>query len=193
MQSNDNAPEQPESHSPVLAPDNNLRGYILTAMFAGTAAAGGYMLMFIPNIEVITAVLFLAGLKLGVKRGIMASFTASLIYFGLNPQGTFPPLLAAQIIGISAAPVCGFLYRPFKLKSYRLIILGLFAFAITIWYDLITTLAFPISAGFDYRAILITLSLGIIPSIIHIGGNVAIFVILMPTLQNRLERFQPDI
>ena len=182
--------ENLERRTSNIAPDNRLRGYVFTAMFAGIAAAGGYLLMFIPNVEIITAVLFMAGFQLGLMRGILASTVASIIYFGLNPQGTFPPLFVAQVIGIAAAPMFGNFYRTLKSKPNRWIYLALFAFFATLWYDLLTTIAYPLSVGFDYRGILVTLSLGIIPSLIHIIGNVIIFVILVPIIQKHLERFQ---
>ena len=164
-----------------LTPDQTLRGYILTAMFAGVAAAAGYMLMFIPNIEAVTLILFIAGYKLGIKRGILASIIAALLYFGLNPQGgLFPPLLAAQIIGVSAAPILGVLLHLLKPMILRLLSLPIAAIIATVWYDLLTNLAYPLSIGLNYKGILITLSAGIPFSLVHIISNVIIFTVFIP-------------
>ncbi len=164
-----------------LAPDRTLRGYILTAMFAGVAAAAGYMLMFIPNIEAVTLVLFVAGYKLGIKRGILAAIIAAVLYFGLNPQGgLFPPLLVAQIIGVAAAPILGALFRLLKPLILRLLSLPVMAIIATAWYDLLTNLAYPLSIGLNYKGILITLSAGIPFSLVHNISNVIIFAVFIP-------------
>jgi len=150
-------------------------------MFAGVAAAAGYMLMFIPNIEAVTLVLFVAGYKLGIKRGILAAIIAAFLYFGLNPQGgLFPPLLTAQIIGVSAAPVLGALFRLLKSLVLRLLSLPILAIIATVWYDLLTNLAYPLSIGLNYKGILITLSAGIPFSLVHNISNVIIFSVFIP-------------
>ncbi len=173
-----------------ITPDRQFRDYILTAMFAGVAAAAGYLLMSLPNIEAVTAILFSAGYTLGRKRGILAALVAALLYFGLNPQGgLFPPLLVAQIIGIAAAPVLGDILRRLNPQGgYRRLYLVFAAVTATIWFDLLTNLAFPLAAGFDPRGILITLSAGIPFSLIHITGNVVIFITLVPLFLNVLKK-----
>jgi hypothetical protein len=206
------------------APDNKLRGYVLTALFAGTAAAAGYLLIFIPNIEAITAILFCAGYALGFKRGILASVIAALLYFGMNPQGFFLPLLIAQIIGISSAPVAGALYRSSALnnncQTRRLtahtnmtayinitahsnltthldingrIYLVFSALIVTLWYDLLSNLAFPLTAGLGIRGITAMLIGGIIPSLIHITGNIVIFNLIIPPVLNLINRRFPVV
>jgi len=168
------------------APEKQLRGYVLTAMFAGVAAASGYMLMVVPNVEAITSVVFIAGYTIGLKRGILAATIAALLYFGLNPQGgLFPPLLLAQIIGLTAAPVAGAVFHSFRGKSIPdHIYLGLSAFIITLWYDLLTNLSFPLIAGFDFGGTAAWLTAGIPASLLHIGTNTAIFILVVPRILN---------
>ena len=171
---------------------NRLKALVLTALFAGTAAAGGYILMAVPNVELITAILFLAGYVLGVLRGLTAAMVAGLLYFGLNPQGgLFPPLLAAQLTGMAAAPLAGSLVAGIPMQGWRLsFILGLTGMAVTIWYDLLTNLAFPLAVGFDVRGIIATLILGIPFAVVHIGSNAAIFAIVLPPLIRLVRRHQ---
>jgi len=179
-------PDKPDGESirqiSNIAPDAKLRGYVLTAMFAGIAAAAGYMLMLVPNIEAVTAILFTAGYVLGFRRGILAALIAAVLYFGLNPQGgLFPPLLAAQILGVALAPILGVYYRLLNPQGvYRYLCLALAALTATLWYDFLTNLAFPLSVGLDMKGILIMLTTGIPFSLIHIAGNIAIFIILVP-------------
>ena len=163
-------------------------------MFAAVAATVGYILMSVPNIEGVTAVLFVAGYVLNFRLGVLAAVIAALLYFGLNPQGgMFPPLLAAQVLGIAAAPIAGATLRSLK-RSYPILYLylGLSAVIVTIWYDLLTNIAFPLSAGFDFRGIMVTLAAGIPFSLIHIAGNTAVFVLIIPAVLKVVDRYIPS-
>lgn len=173
-----------------LAPENQLRGYVLTAMFAGVGAAAGYLLMVIPNVEAITSVAFIAGYTIGFKRGILAAVITALLYFGLNPQGgLFPPLLMAQIIGLTAAPVAGASLRIFRTQGvYNRLYLGFSALVVTLWYDLLTNLSFPLVAGFDTRGVLTWLIAGIPASLLHIATNIIIFILIIPPILNLINR-----
>ena len=168
----------------------SLRALVLTALLAGAAVAGGYTLMAVPNVEVVTAILFIAGYAVGLGRGLIAAVTASLIYFGLNPQGgSFPPLLAAQVLGMGAAPLAGSLMVRISSSALRQrILLGSMGLIITLWYDIHTNLAFPFYAGMNAKGIAATLVLGIPFSAVHIASNVAIFMFLVPPLMKLLRR-----
>lgn len=162
---------------------NRLSGYILTALFAGISAAVGYLLIAVPNVEAVTLMLFLSGWTLGLKKGLISAFIASVLYFGFNPQGTFPPLLAAQIIGSLAAPFAGYTLR--KCDGTKLMdrtMMALTAFIVTLWFDLLTNLAYPLTAGFDFKGLIVVLLGGIPFSVVHIGVNIAMFVLVAPLL-----------
>ncbi len=167
-----------------------LQKTVLTALFAAVAAAGGYLLIAIPNVEIFTLILFLAGWGLGLGNGMAAAVVAAILYFGFNPQGGFfPPLLVAQILGAIAAPTAGSLIRRIHLskKVFRIFLI-LSAIIITLWFDILTNLAFPLTAGFDMRGIIATLIAGIPFALIHIGSNAVIFAILAPPLIELLKR-----
>jgi len=157
---------------------------------AGVAATGGYLLAALPNVEIMTAVLFTAGYAVGRSLGVLSAVVASLIYFGLNPQGgLFPPLLAAQILGMSAAPLAGASWHRWAPAGWpRHLLLGAIALTLTLWYDLLTNLAFPLAVGFDKKGILLTLAAGIPFSAIHIASNALIFVFLVPPLLQLVQR-----
>ncbi|MBM3326124.1 MAG: hypothetical protein FJY65_03950 [Calditrichaeota bacterium] len=153
-------------------------------MFAAVAAAGGYLLIAIPNVEAFTVALFLAGWALGLGSGTAAATVAAVLYFGFNPQGGFfPPLLIAQIVGAIAAPVAGAALRKLQPQKTALqIYLIIAAFIVTLWFDILTNLAFPLTAGFDARGVIATLIAGIPFAVIHIGSNILIFALLAPSL-----------
>ena len=147
--------------------DNPLKGIVLTSLFAAAGAAGGYLLMFVPNVEVLTLFMFVSGYVLGFSRGITSSIIASVLYFGLNPQGgMFPPLLIAQILGLSIAPIAGALHfqttRKLSLSRFtKRLLIGLSAIIVTLLFDLLTNIAFPLSTGMGIKGVMSTLVLGI--------------------------------
>ena len=76
-----------------MVPNNLVRG----AIFCSIAIGMGFSLMLIPNIELITVVVFISGLYLGIRWGGLVGFTSMAIYSGMNPMGSgliFPPLFA---------------------------------------------------------------------------------------------------
>jgi len=78
-----------------------MRQSVQVALFASLCAALGFLLAPIPNIELFTFGLFMAGYALGAGGGAKAAMLAVILYYGMNPYGSsliFPPLFAAQLI-----------------------------------------------------------------------------------------------
>ena len=82
----------------------DLVNLVRASIFCAMAIAMGFSLKMIPNIELITVIIFLYGVTLNFKWGAIVGLVAMAIYSGLNPLGSglsFPPLYFAQIIGMS--------------------------------------------------------------------------------------------
>ena len=78
-----------------------MRRTVRVALFASLAAALGFLLAAVPNIELVTFSLFMGGYALGLRDGSLAACLAVALYYGLNPYGSsliFPPLFAAQLL-----------------------------------------------------------------------------------------------
>jgi len=153
---------------------------VLTALFAALAAAGGYLLIAVPNVELFTFGLYIAGYALGVARGFSVALIASLLYFGFNPQGgLYPPLLTAQICGSLAAPLTGRLRWRINIPARGLRIYdAVAALLVTLWFDLLTNLAYPLTAGFDSAGVIATLLAGIPFAMLHTSSNLLIFIFM---------------
>lgn len=166
----------------MTSPSYTQRSLVGVALFGALAAAGGYLLMAIPNVEVFTLLLLVAGYALGVRDGILATLVAAFLYFGLNPQGgLFPPLLMAQVLGLIPTPLIGRWLR----GRWEIIPRGWFipiALVLTFWYDLLTNTAYPLVAGLGLKGIITAISLGAPFAAIHIGSNILIFYLLAPSL-----------
>ena len=109
-----------------------LNSLIRASIFCAIAVGMGFSLMFIPNIELITVIVFLSGVNLGIGWGGLVGLTAMGIYSGLNPMGSglsFPPLFLMQIFGMAFTGIIGGLVRPLIIeKKNKCFINGRFSF-----------------------------------------------------------------
>jgi len=168
---------------------------ILTALFIALGVILGYLLIAIPNLELMTSTFFLSGILLGKKAGMTVGVLAAFIWSSLNPWGSglaFPPLLIAQCIGFGTAGLCGGIVRNVTvINQQRLItilIWGMSGFLITIFYDVLTNIAGFVLAGFSLSMIKNVLLAGIPLSVFHIISNIFIFAGVLPLVINRLNR-----
>ena len=166
-----------------------LNSLIRASIFSAIAVGMGFSLMFIPNIELITVIVFLAGVHLGIGWGGIVGLTAMGIYSGLNPMGSglsFPPLFLMQILGMAIAGIIGGLVRPLiigkKINLFLIVSLAITGFIITLIYDLLTLLAYPITAGLGFSGILAALFKGLGFTLLHEISNAVVFTVTVPPI-----------
>ncbi len=167
----------------------DLNRLVRASIFSALAIGAGFALLMIPNVELITVIIFTAGLSLGTGWGIMIGGTSEMIFSGLNPLGSglsFPPLLFTQIIGMAAVGgVGGLLTNTFLVKKYtkgRLVLLGVTGFLVTFIFDSLTTLSYPISAGFDISRTIGLYISGMGFTLLHQVANGFIFIVGIPRM-----------
>lgn len=170
-----------------MAENTNLTKLVRAAMFAALAVGLGYSLMLVPNVELITVIIFLSGLTLGIRWGILVGAVSEFIFSAMNPLGSslmFPPLIAAQIISMIIVGLAGGLLRPVffkkKLSFFRIVTIGLTGFLLTFIFDSLTTLSYPIGSGFDWPQIWGIYLSGIGFTIVHQLSNGFIFAVSVP-------------
>lgn len=133
----------------------------------------------LPNVELITLVIFLSGVLLGAKWGALVGAVCELTFSVLNPYGPAPPLVTiSQVLGqLAPGPAgalvaaAGIAHRPVAL---RMLVLGATGALVTVYFDLITNLATGILLG-QIRVALIG---GLPFALIHVGTNTALFALL---------------
>ncbi len=169
----------------------------ILSTFAALAVVFGYMLAFIPNIEIFTLTVFLSGFILGKKEGLIVGLLSSMIFTFFNPIGSSVvalPLFLYQIAHYSLTGLLGgFLRQYFNKREYFkpkddlyifpiLVILGLTGALITFFYDILSTFfgAMLFSQSVEY--FLTTYLSGIIFTTIHLIGNVLGFIFILPGL-----------
>ena len=97
-----------------------LNNLVRAAIFAALAVGMGFSLMLVPNIELITVIVFLSGVTLGKGWGGLVGGTAIFIYSGMNPMGSglsFPPLFFMQILSMIITGLAGGIFRPLFFKK----------------------------------------------------------------------------
>jgi hypothetical protein len=174
---------------------DSLRRTVRIALFASTAAALGFLLAPVPNIELFTFSLFVGGYALGLRAGAQAGFLAVLLYYGLNPYGSsllLPPLLATQLVAGILIPALGALYgrllpaeRPLWLRRLGLLP---FAAAAALALPLLPGLAFALFLGGSWQG---WMALGLLMTAWGFLFNLVVFYAGFPPLARQLERLSP--
>jgi|TARA_B100000809_G_scaffold243316_1_gene268218 hypothetical protein len=172
----------------------NLNNLVQAAIFAAMAIGLGFMFLLVPNLEFISVTVFLAGFTLGIGYGGMVGGTAILIYSVMNPLGSgliYLTLLAGQILAMAGIGIVGsFSKRLLKNETsfYRIGMAGGLGFLCTLWYDGITTLAYPISAGYTWDEAMAYAISGLLFTFMHLISNTVIFSVVVPGYLNRLSQ-----
>ena len=168
--------------------------YLLSAILIAMAVVLGYAFMFIPNVEVFTATVFIAGFLVGPVYGFLVGIIAEFIFSFFNPLGApMPFILAAQVLSMGVAGLAGGLLRNGRwigLKPLgRILYFGSVGFLITLFFDVLTTLSFSVfMVGLDASKLLATFLPGILFYITHIVVNTIIFSTLVPFILKRLHQ-----
>lgn len=158
-------------------------------VFIALTVALGYALMVIPNLEMITATVFIAGWLMGPGMGALIGLLSETIYSGLHPLGSgflFPPLLIAQVATIALVGFIGGLARKgeifFLANAGGYFGLALVGTMLTLIYDIATSLAYPLAAGFEGVQLWATLIAGLGLGGVHLISNAVIFFLIVPNI-----------
>ncbi|MCK4579694.1 MAG: hypothetical protein KAU50_12950 [Candidatus Marinimicrobia bacterium] len=161
----------------------------VAAMFVAIIVGVGWALAMVPNVEFITAVAFTAGACLGILKGTFIGIIGIFIFSATNPVGSglaFPLLLLAQMVSLGLIGAAGGLIA--KLPDKRLatrssrVVLAAAGLLLTIIYDGLTSITFPLFAGAPLSEIAAVLISGLVFTAIHQVSNTIIFFSLVPRL-----------
>ncbi len=185
--------QERSNHSPWL--ERKSFRIVLISTFSALAIVLGYLLAFIPNIEIFTLTIFLSGFILGKRDGMIIGFLSSLIFCFFNPLGPSPlPLLAFQIIhysitGLLGALLSGLLQkkRTFKVDDdlYKVSVMGIFAVIgalITLSFQIFSSLIYVLSYFGTISEFVPYFLTGALFTVVHIIGNTLGFIFILPGL-----------
>ncbi len=152
----------------------------------------------IPNVELFSLALFLAGVFLGLIEGLAVGFIAGVIFVFFNPNGpqTVPLVGLAQMQGFMLFGLVGGVLRSFVISKKTglvpVLLLILIGVALTLWYDLSTNLAFALLFG-PFWPVLIG---GLAFALVHIISNAVIFgmsSLVIGKIWKRIEFYMPPV
>lgn len=154
------------------------------AIFIALAVASGLSLIQVPNVELMTTVVFLSGLLLGSLRGALIGSLAMAIFSVFNPVGVpVLPVLVVQIFSMALFGLIGGLSNSWVGKvgfsPSSMIKSASLGCALTIFYDLGTNFGFAATFGLisEFWAIM---AAGLVFSLIHTITNGLLFAFLIP-------------
>ena len=165
----------------------------LVSTFTALAIVLGYLLAYIPNIELFTLTLFLSGFILGKRDGMTVGILSSFIFCFFNPFGASPlPLLTFQLMYYTLVGLLGALAHQLLRKKtfftpdedlYKtpvMIIFAIIGAMITIFFQMFSTLIDAISFYGTFDRFLPIFISGIPFTVTHIIGNTLGFIFILP-------------
>ncbi|MCK4779822.1 MAG: hypothetical protein KAT57_06530 [Candidatus Lokiarchaeota archaeon] len=167
----------------------------LISTFTALAIVLGYLLAYIPNIELFTLMIFLSGFILGKRDGMMIGLLSSFIFCYFNPFGSSPlPLLAFQLFHYSITGFLGALtndllqrkklFKPSEdlYKFSIMALLGIIGALITANFQIFSSIIYVLSFLGSLNEFLPYFLTGSIFTAIHIIGNTLGFIFILPGL-----------
>ncbi|MFX0080289.1 MAG: hypothetical protein ACFE94_00900 [Candidatus Hodarchaeota archaeon] len=186
--------ERENANSSVWLEKKSFR-FALISTFTALGIVLGYLLAYIPNIELFTLTIFLSGFILGKRDGMIVGFLSSLIFCFFNPIGASPlPLLAFQLTHYTITGLLGALTNDFLSKRSFftidddlyiipvMVIFGLLGAIITISFQIFSSLVDVLSYFGTINEFLPYFLTGIPFTITHIIGNTLGFIFILPGL-----------
>jgi len=167
---------------------------LLEAILIALAVAIGYVFLLIPNVEFLTATIFISGYLTGRARGLVIGMVAEFLFSIFNPVGAPAlPLLAAQMAGMGLTGLCGGALRPLNWldrgSTGTALIFGATGWMLTAVYDVLTNLSIGwMMAGDDWSKVRALLIAGLGFSLVHWLGNTLGFALIVPRLLRRMRK-----
>jgi len=160
-------------------------------LLSALAAAAGYADP-IPNVEMISIVLFLAAAHLGIGGGIVVTIFARGLHSVVNPWGPAPPVVVAgNVAGSMAMGIAGALAGPLLAFRFspppRAAALALLGALLTAAHDLVTNLATAVTMGAAANPLPV-LAAGVPFALVHIASNAIVFAVVGAPLLPRVAR-----
>jgi uncharacterized membrane protein len=167
-----------------------IRRLAFSAIFIALSVALGFSLVHVPNVELVTMMVFLSGLLLGSRSGVTIGFCTMALFTIFNPMGVPVPLVAAsQIASMAFIGLAGGLTANWICNSRRWARMALVGFICTVFYDLMTNAAMAIAFGLLPRMISVLIA-GISFSLLHLASNTIIFAAIGPFVSRLRCRLQ---
>jgi uncharacterized membrane protein len=142
---------EPEKQEKQNDPSPTLK-ITIVAVYAAACVGAGYLLIFIPNVEIYDMMIFLGGLLFGKRIGVSAAFIAEVIHSIFNVYGASPlPLLVVQLIAYTILGLAGGAMSESKFRKVitkrSQVVFGLIGTTFAFIYTVCADIMFPLFVG----------------------------------------------
>jgi hypothetical protein len=181
---------------------NRTRRATLAALLVALTVAAGFSLAAIPNVELVTFLLFISGFLLGPGLGLAVGAVSWGVYSALNPMGVaLPPVLAAQVVCGALIGLAGGVLGPIILERVGrlagMLLCGLTGLTLTLFFQLaVNAAAFLAAVGVDdrslpaFRAFVVG---GVAFTLMHLVWNTTVFLLTLRPVISVLDRYRLEL
>ncbi len=154
----------------------------ITAIMTALALVGNYSLVFIPNVELGSLVLFATAYVFGPGMALWCTLIMSIVYGTINPWGGFFPLIwLTQVVGwtyvVVAGATIGHRGDAPATDVFSPIELGVVGAGVTIVFDMVTTVGYSLT----FSVLFVIALIGLLPfMILHVLSNAILFASVLP-------------
>lgn len=167
---------------------------IFIALFLGL----GMLFVYVPNVEFITFITVLSAFIFSLRRTLFIVLSGEFLFVLLNPMGSslaYPWLFLAQMLSLCLITVfSSIISRSAGRSGARsfAILSSIWGVVMTLLYDLLTGLSFPLASGFDLQQTIASLVTGIPFYGAHIVSNALIFYFIFPKVLQYIQEKYPE-
>jgi hypothetical protein len=176
------------------------RRALLACLLAAVAASLGFALSGVPNVELVTLVVFVSGFLLGPLYGAGVGAAAATALSVFNPLGAaLPPVVAAQAAGQALSGLCGGIAGPALARvpgrTAARLAAGAAGLGLTVFYDVVTSAgAYVVIAGEkSIEGLVKFVAAGILFVGLHIVWNTVLFAAVLGAVLRVLERQREEL
>lgn len=156
----------------------------LAGLLVALIFAAGYSLVGIPNVELVTLLVYVSGFLLGPRFGPLVGAAAWGLYSALNPMGAaVPPVLVAQVAAGALIALAGAVTGPPIVERVGrlagMLLCGLSGLILTLVFQVLVNLAafFTFVDDRGVSALWAYLAGGIAFTAMHLVWNTAVFLV----------------
>jgi len=176
------------------------RRALLACLLVAVAVSLGFALAGIPNVELVTLVVFVSGFLLGPAYGAGVGALSAALFSLANPLGAaLPPLVASQAAGQAVVGVLGGVSGPllarFRARGIARLAAGGLGFGLTFVYDVITSVgAYATIAGEkSIEGLVKFVAAGILFVGLHLVWNTMLFAVALVGILRVLDRYREEL
>jgi len=172
----------------------------LAGLLVALTITAGYSLAGVPNVELVTFLIFLSGFLLGPRLGPIVGAVSWGLYSAMNPMGAaVPTVLAAQVVSGALVGLVGGLLGPTVLERMRpfagMLICGLMGLLLTLFFQTAVNAAafFTFVDERGARAFWAFMAGGIAFTATHLVWNTAVFILALRPVMAVLNRYRLEL